>query len=226
MKTVAIILLAGNSKRFHCGTPKQFFEVGGKPLAYYAIKPFVDSKYIKSIVIVYRDEFLDRIKSITNEFSDLKKIEYVKGGATRYESVGNAINYLKDKLAENDNVLIHDGARLFLEESQIEELIDCLKDYQAATLAIPLEDTIGVIKNGEIEEVPDRNKYMKIQTPQAFKFKAVLLAHQLPVINATDDAQLCLSIGVKVAVIEGSKKLNKVTTLDDINSVKANLGDK
>jgi 2-C-methyl-D-erythritol 4-phosphate cytidylyltransferase len=222
MKTIAVVLLAGNSKRFHCQTPKQFFEVSGKPLAYYAIKPFVDSKLIKSIIIVYKEEYLERIKEITKEFPK-KKIDYVKGGATRYESVGNAINFLEDKLGENDNILIHDGARLFLEENQIEDLLECLKGYQAATLAIPLEDTIGVIKNKELEEVPDRNKYRRIQTPQAFKFKALLLAHHLPTVNATDDAQLCLSIGVKVAVIEGSKKLNKVTTIDDIKSVAANL---
>ena len=65
MKTIAIVLLAGNSKRFHCATPKQFFEVSGKPLAYYSIKPFADSKVIKSIVVVYKDEYLDRIKEIT-----------------------------------------------------------------------------------------------------------------------------------------------------------------
>ena len=71
--------------------------------------------------------------------------------------------------------------------------------------------------------MPDRSKYMKIQTPQAFKFKTIVFAHRLPNTTATDDAQLCLSIGVKVAVVQGSKKLNKVTTLDDIGSVKINL---
>lgn len=221
MKTVAIILLAGNSKRFHCPTPKQFFEVSGKPLAYYSIKPFAESKHIKSIVIVYKDEYLEKIQEIAKEFD--KKIDLVKGGETRHESVKNAIEFLKSKMHDNDNVLIHDGARLFLEESQIENLIECLKDYQAATLAIPMEDTLGVIKDGEIQEVPDRSKYMKIQTPQAFKFKTIVFAHRLPNTTATDDAQLCLSIGVKVAVVQGSKKLNKVTTLDDIGSVKINL---
>jgi 2-C-methyl-D-erythritol 4-phosphate cytidylyltransferase len=223
MKTVAIVLLAGNSKRFHCATPKQFFEVSGKPLAYYSIKPFVDSKVIKSIVIVSKDEYLDRIKDICKEFD--KKIDFVKGGETRYESVSNAINFLENKLHDTDNVLIHDGARLFLEENQIEDLVDYLKEYNAATLAIPMEDTLGVIKNGEIQEIPDRSKYMKIQTPQAFKFKTIKLAHELPVNNPTDDTQLCLSIGCKVAVVAGSKKLNKVTTLDDIGSVKVNLED-
>ena len=221
MKTIAIVLLAGHSKRFNFSTLKQFYEVQGKPLAYYAIKPFVESKLIKSIVVVYNDEYFEQTKAIASEFD--KKIEFVKGGTTRYESVGNALNFLKDKLSENDNVLVHDGARICLEEDQIGTLLDTLKTYEAATLAIPMEDTIAVIKNGLIEEVPDRSKYMKVQTPQAFKFKAILQAHQLPVCAATDDAQLALAIGIKVAVLEGSKKLNKVTTIEDIEVVKANL---
>ena len=218
MKNTAIILLAGVSTRFKHPTLKQFYEVEGRPLCYYSIKPFLDSKSIDNIVIVSNSKYFDYFREITKK--NQKTIYLVEGGKTRYESVDNALIFLKDKLALNDNVLIHDGARLFLEEEQIQNLLDALKEYKAATLAIPLEDTIGLTANNELISVPDRNKYMRIQTPQAFKFSAILEAHKNADPLVSDDSQLVLNMKEKVAIVKGNKKLNKVTTIDDIVIVK------
>ncbi len=217
MKNIAIILLAGDSKRFANAKAKQFYEINNHPLAYYSIKPLATSKSIDTLVIVSKSEDEEKIKEIMVEFN--KPVFYVTGGASRHESVNNALMFLKDKINDDDNVLIHDGARPFLEEEQIKELLKALKKYEAATLAIPLEDTIALVNDDELQEVPNRNKYMKVQTPQAFKFKTLLLAHENCHLDVTDDSQLCLSIGVRVAVIKGSKRLNKVTTIEDIANV-------
>ena len=217
MKNIAIILLAGDSKRFANAKAKQFYEINNHPLAHYSIKPLATSKSIDSLVIVSKKEDEEKIKEIMAEFN--KPVFYVTGGTSRHESVNNALKFLKDKISDDDNILIHDGARPFLEEEQIKELLKTLKKYEAATLAIPLEDTIALVNDDELQEVPNRNKYMKIQTPQAFKFKTLLLAHENCHLDVTDDSQLCLSIGVKVAVIKGSKRLNKVTTIEDIANV-------
>lgn len=217
MKNIAIILLAGDSKRFAYTEAKQFYIINNHPLAYYSIKPLALSKSIDSLIIVSKSEDMNRIKEIMDEFN--KPVSYVIGGTSRHESVHNALMFLKDKINDDDNILIHDGARPFLEEEQIKELLKTLKKYEAATLAIPLEDTIALIDDDELSEVPNRTKYMKIQTPQAFKFKTLLLAHENCHLDATDDSQLCLSIGVKVAIIKGSKRLNKVTTIEDIANV-------
>lgn len=218
MKNIAIILLAGSSTRFKCATAKQFYEIEGKPLSYYSIKPFLDSKYIDEIVIVSKSEHFDVFKDLTKDSK--KKIYYVEGGKTRFKSVDNALNFLKKRCKANDNILIHDGARLFLIDEQIKDLIDALKENKAATLAIPLEDTIALVKDNQIQVVPDRREYMRIQTPQAFKFETILTAHEQDNLDASDDAQLILNLNEKVMIIKGNKKLNKVTTIDDIVIVK------
>lgn len=225
MKTVAVILLAGSSTRFAAKSSKQFYEINGKPLAYYALKPFIESNKIDFIVLTYKNDDIDKINDLIKSFGNKKEIFKVLGGSSRHRSVENALNFLKDKLSDNDNVLIHDGARLFLEEQQIVNLLESLKIYNAATLAIPAEDTIAVVKNNLLESVPSRNNIVKIQTPQAFKFKTIMNAHSICNIEATDDAQLCLLINENVKIIEGSKKLNKVTTIEDIVNVKEILND-
>ena len=217
MKNIAVILLAGDSTRFKSDSPKQLFEVNGKPLFYYSVKPFVESKYIDSVLVVSKKEYFANIKKYFNG------VATIEGGASRHESVKNAISYLKDKVDDNDNVLIHDGARLFLDDEHILKLIEALKDNQAATLALPSEDTLGVIEDGKIVQIPDRSRYVKIQTPQAFKFVTILRAHQVDAFLASDDAQLCLGMDVKVAYVEGSKKFNKVTTIEDIKMVEGYL---
>lgn len=221
MNTTAVILLAGSSTRFASSSPKQFYEVNGKPLAFYSIEPFVNAKAIDSILIVTKKEFIDKLTNLVASFS--KPISFVIGGNTRYESVENAINFLKKTISREDKILIHDGARLFVEEKQINDLLASLDSYDAATLAIPVEDTIGEVSNGELRLVPDRNKLMRMQTPQAFKLKTLELIHKNADKNVTDDAQLCLSNGKKVAILLGNKKLNKVTTIEDIDNIKAIL---
>ncbi len=218
MKNIAIILLAGSSTRFKHTTQKQFYEIEGKPLCYYSIKPFLESRIVDRIAIVSNPKYFDYFKEITK--NNQKEIYLIEGGETRYESVDNALNFLKNKIDSQDNVLIHDGARLFLEEEQIQNLIDALKEYKAATLAISLEDTIALISNNELISVPDRNKYMRIQTPQAFKFSTILEAHKNADPLVSDDSQLVLNAKEKVAIVKGNKKLNKVTTIDDIVIVK------
>ena len=218
MRNIAVVLLSGDSTRFKCDLPKQLYHINGEPLFYYSINPFIESKIVDEIVVVSKEEYF---KTIQGRFSRVdKKVNYVKGGVTRHESVKNAVNYLRDKIDLNDNVLVHDGARLCLDDSLIKELVDALKKYEAATLALPSEDTLGVIDNGIITTIPDRSKYVKIQTPQAFKFKTLLKAHESDDKDASDDAQLCLKLGIKVALVTGSKKLNKITTIEDIDAIK------
>lgn len=220
MKNIAIILLAGDSTRFKSDTPKQLYKINGKPLCYYSLKMFYESKLIDEVVIVSKDEYFAELKKYIGD----KKTHFVKGGNSRFESVDNAINYLKDKIDDNDNVLVHDGARILLIEELLKNLIDALKDSKAATLAIPLEDTIGELDGTNIKSFPNRNGFVKIQTPQAFKFKTIKDAHKVKIVAATDDAQLCLKINEKVKYVLGDKSLNKITTIEDIVNLEKYLG--
>lgn len=221
MKNIAIILFGGNSKRFKDSSLKQFYQINGRPLFSYTLEPFLKSKLIDFIIVVcdakYNKEYE---KFLSNE-----KYYFVENGKERYDSVHNALLFLKNNslAKEEDNILIHDGARPLLEEEQIISLIKTLEEYNAATLAIKEEDTIAKIVDGKIIEVPNRNEYVRIQTPQAFKFKTIYQAHQNNNHFVSDDAQLVLKLKEDVKIVEGSKKLNKITTIEDIKILEANL---
>ena len=221
MKNIAIILFGGNSKRFKDSSLKQFYQINGRPLFSYTLEPFLKSNLIDFIIVVcgakYNKEY--------EKFLLNKKYYFVENGKERYDSVHNALLFLNNNslVKDEDNILIHDGARPLLEEKQILSLIEALNEYKAATLAIKEEDTIAKIVDGKILEVPNRNEYVRIQTPQAFKFKTIYEAHQNNNHFVSDDAQLVLKLKEDVKIVEGSKKLNKITTIEDIKILEANL---
>lgn len=221
MKNIAIILFGGNSKRFKDSSLKQFYQINNRPLFSYTLDPFLKSKLIDFIVIVCDTKFNKEFEKYLNN----KTCYFVENGKERFDSVHNALLFLKNKSLskEEDNILIHDGARPLLEEKQIVSLIEALKEYNAATLAIKEEDTIAKIIDGKILDVPNRNEYVRIQTPQAFKFKTIYKAHQNNNHFVSDDAQLVLNLKEDVKIVEGSKKLNKITTIEDIKILEANL---
>lgn len=223
MKNIAIVLLAGDSTRFQCDTPKQLYLLNDKPLCYYSLKPFYDSKIIDEVVIVTKKEYFPIMIS---NCSMSKETHLVEGGRTRFDSVDNALEIIKDFAEPEDNIFIHDGARLNLKEEHIKSLKDALVMNNAATLAIPMEDTIGELKNNDFVAFPNRHRFMRIQTPQAFKFKTILKAHELGLNEATDDAQLVLKLGESIKYVMGSKYLNKITTIEDIDWLKFYLGSK
>lgn len=221
MKNIFVILFGGKSTRFDTNTLKQFYIINDKPLCYYSLKPIVESKYIDTILVVTDLKYVKNFEL----YLENKNHYYVSNGDTRFQSVDNALNYIKDNnLADdNDNIFIHDGARPLLDEKIILELIKELENSNAVTTAIKMEDTIALINNNEIMNFPNRNQYVRIQTPQAFKFHTIFDAHKIKNTNASDDAQLILNLKENVKMVEGSKKLYKITTVDDINIMKAYL---
>lgn len=215
----AIILSGGSGKRMESGTPKQFMEIGGKPLIYYALSRF-EASIVDEIVLVTRKQDMDRMRSEVVERYGFRKIKrLVPGGAERYNSVYNG---LKNINRSSDVVLIHDGARPFVTNSMILESIRTARKYKACTVAVPVKDTIKVVDedmNGI--ETPDRRMLYAVQTPQAFDVKTLLEAYKRMHIDgskdATDDTMIVEKyIGINSRIIEGDYRNIKVTTPDDI----------
>ena len=223
-KVAAVILLAGRSERFVSDTPKQFFLISNKPLIYFTILSFELNPEIDEITLVARKEDIERVAELVRK-TDFKKITaLVEGGETRSRSVKNGLASLK--LKDDDLVLIHDGARPVVPQEVIHNVIKTLDKYNAVTAAIRMEDTIAISRDGKtVDSFEDRNNYFRIQTPQGFKYKTIMLAHKKTNIDATDDAQLAKAIGEKVGVVIGDKKMIKVTTIDDVNNVETAIKD-
>lgn len=223
---VAIILLGGNGTRFGESSPKQFFLIKDKPLCYYTIKSFNDSPLIKKIVLVIDASLKDKYESIVNEYKLNKVCKYVQGGKTRQTSSFAGLLSLENELKSDDNVLIHDGARPLVDNEVIKNNIAKLEEFNGVITGIYSEDTVSIVKGGQLNGYLERNEVFRVQTPQSFKYGVILCAHK-KYANAslTDDAQLLMRNNVKVGIVLGSKKLLKVTTKEDIKYIEDYLNE-
>ena len=227
MKTVAIILLGGDSTRFNSDVPKQFYPVLGKPLIYYTIKSFETSPDIDSIVLVMNAKYQKELEEVLNTYKFSKILHIVEGGATRQESALVGLFSLRNILQREDYVLIHDGARPLVDHRIIKELKDALISHHGATAALPSTDTVTLVETNNLEIVGtlNRNEVYNIQTPQAFRFGSIFDAHLLyQGKNVSDDTQLLSGI-TPIKIVVGNKKLLKITTKEDILFLETYLKD-
>ena len=211
MKVSAILLLAGLSTRFDSPKSKQVCLLNGKPVFTYPLDTLSKNKQISNLVVVVNNEIKAEIEDYINENNISAKV--VLGGKTRQESVEAGL-----AICDGDVVVIHDGARPLIDDKIINEVVESAKMCGASTAYIPETDTVTRInKDGCVDEFLDRNVIAKIQTPQAFKFDLIKEAHKCATNkDATDDATLVKSLGHEIKLVLGSKKLTKVTTIEDI----------
>ncbi len=219
----AVILLAGSGTRFGGNVPKQFVDVDGHPLCFYAINCFERSPQIDEIILVTQKEYSFALSGIVQNCGFKKVKSIVLGGKTRQESSKNALEYLHTIAKDDDIVLIHDGARPLVDEDIIDANIKCAKEFGACLTAIISNDTIVMSENGDnIESVPPRKFAFLAQTPQTFTLQTIYNAHaQAPKNESfTDDSQVVLKSGHVVKIVLGNNKLHKVTTFDDLALIK------
>lgn len=224
MKTVAILLAAGQGKRMQSDVKKQYMLIQGKPVLYYPLKTLQDS-FMDEIILVsspgeeayLQTEFVERYG-----FSKVKKI--VPGGKERYHSVAYGLNAIENC----DYCFIHDGARPFLTKEILERTLLAVKEYQACVAAMPVKDTIKIAdEEGFASETPKRDLVWMVQTPQVFSYPLIHRAYNQLLeqeddllqkgIKITDDAMVVETFTKqKVKFVEGSYENIKITTPDDI----------
>ena len=221
---IAIILAAGSSHRFNADMPKQFYEIDGHPLIWYAINSFHQVEVIDSIIIVSQQNHIDYLSKLIQDNNFTKVKHLILGGNTRQESSFNGVKFVKTIFKDDDIVLIHDAARPLISERIINECIKGAKKYNAVTTALPSDDTTVISSDGEqIGFMPERKSVYRIQTPQAFKVGMIYLAHHLlkNEHDSTDDAGLIFRTFMPVHLVMGDKKAMKVTSLEDVYYIKA-----
>ena len=146
----AIVLSAGKGNRMHSDIPKQYMDMQGYPVIYYALKAFEESKVDDIILVTGAEDVAFCTKDIVQKYHFTKVKDVVPGGAERYLSVLEGL-----KKAQNaDYVLIHDGARPFITEEIIERGLEKVKETGACVVGMPSKDTIklsdaeGYVKEG------------------------------------------------------------------------------
>ncbi len=210
----ALIAAAGNSTRMG-GNNKQLLVFEGMPVLVHTLLTFSTMPEIAEIVIVTRAKDILTVQELVKEFSIPKIKAIVPGGTTRQESVFRGLQHIS-----NDRVLIHDGARPFVTQEEIRQLLKTLTTCPAATLGVPVKDTVKrVAANGLVTETLPREELWQIQTPQGFDTKEILAAHEKAAehgILVTDDCALAEYIGIPVTIVPGSYRNIKITTPEDI----------
>lgn len=210
-----IIVAAGSSTRMK-GINKQFMPILGVPVIARTLMAFEQCKDISKIILVASQENIVDMQLVCEKYMINKLCDIVTGGKNRHESVMNGIARLDD---DDKKVLIHDGARPFVESNIISEVIFALKDFDGALCVSKINDTVKkVSEDGFVQSTLDRTMLYSAQTPQGIdviKYKKAC-EDIACVDNLTDDASVMEMAGYKVKVIVGSNKNIKITTQDDI----------
>jgi 2-C-methyl-D-erythritol 4-phosphate cytidylyltransferase len=202
------------SERNAAGLPKQYLPLGGKPMLRHTLDAFLSSELISHtfVVVSPADSQIDQIAP-RNGVSVLRC-----GGATRLESVRNALAALRETLGDGDWVLVHDAARPGLNPALIEKLITTVGgDAVGGLLALPVVDTVKRAGPGQLATIA-RDGLWLAQTPQMFRYRllcdALAAAADAGVI--TDDASAVEAMGLAPRLVEGHPRNLKVTLPDDI----------
>ncbi|MGN0515494.1 2-C-methyl-D-erythritol 4-phosphate cytidylyltransferase [Eubacterium sp.] len=221
MSNVAVILGAGNSTRMKTEKSKLLLKINGQTVIERSVNAFLNISDIDEIIVVARQQDIEIFSSILDD----ERISFVVGGATRQESVYNAVQTID----EAELIAIHDGARPLIREEDIEKTIHQAKEYSAAAVGVPVKDTIKIIDSDNfVVETPNRSNLFAVQTPQIFDFGLYRQIMEKAVEQGrdyTDDCQLAENSGVKVKMVAGSYTNIKITTPDDIPVAESILND-
>ncbi|MGL5255745.1 MAG: 2-C-methyl-D-erythritol 4-phosphate cytidylyltransferase [Proteocatella sp.] len=217
----AVIVAAGKGTRMNHSSnlSKQYIDILGKTVVLRTLEKFIKSEVIDEIVIVIMKAEETYFKeNVLSKIDTKKPIKLVHGGSERFESSYNGIIATSET---SDIVLIHDGVRPFVKLEEISNMVEAVKKFDAAVLAVKSKDTIKLAVDNIIEETPNRENVYMIQTPQGFKRNLLIEAYQhmrtskddfMP----TDDASVVERYGTKVHIVEGSYENIKITTASDI----------
>ena len=209
-RNTAIVLAAGQGKRMHSKIQKQFMELDGMPVLCYSLRCFQESPLIRDVILVTGE--------IVEKYGFTKISAVVSGGKERYDSVYEGLRACKD----TEYVLIHDGARPFIDHGIIERGLMAAAQTGASVTGMPSKDTVKIAdEDGNVSETPDRSSVWIVQTPQIFQYPLIYGAYtsirQKEMTGITDDAMVAEhETGVKIRFSEGSYRNIKITTPEDL----------
>lgn len=217
-KFAAIVLSAGKGSRMNSQVHKQYMELAGKPVIYYALQAFSESTVDEIVLVVGAGEAKFCQKEIVEKYHFTKVTHIVEGGKERYHSVYEGLKACTDA----DYVMIHDGARPFVSQELIASAMEDVKKYGANIAAVPVKDTIKQVdETGMVVDTPRRDRLWSVQTPQSFSRELIWSAYECMLqqdnLAITDDAMVVEQYGgSNVHVILGDYCNIKITTPEDL----------
>jgi 2-C-methyl-D-erythritol 4-phosphate cytidylyltransferase len=211
----ALIPAAGAGTRMGADLPKQYLPLSGKPVLQHVLDTFSSTAAIAHtfVVVSAGDAHIDAL--LAAAYANVTVLHV--GGATRQQSVLNGLHAMRDAVADEDCVLVHDAARPGLTSALIDKLIAALQDDAVGgLLALPVVDTLKRADGGQrIEATIARDRLWSAQTPQMFSY--ALLQRALSASEAvTDEASAVEALGLQPKLVEGSPRNFKITMAQDL----------
>ncbi len=214
MKICAVIPAAGSGSRTGFEQNKVLQKYDGIPVLRRTVSAFAEDEQIERICVCIRE--CDRAQ-ISALLSDIPGISLVCGGATRTESVKNALEHLAKEQTPPDYVLIHDAARPFVSAKVIRDCIETMRAFGSAVCSLPCTDTLVSASNGMVCGKLDRESTFLVQTPQGFSFPQLLAAYRkiTPQDVFTDDAGVFAKYIAPPRLFTGERTNIKLTFRED-----------
>lgn len=222
----AVIFAGGIGQRMKSKEiPKQFLEIEGKPIIIRTLEHFSKHPMVDNIVVVCIESWLDVLKVDLEKFNIDKVIATVPGGASGHESIHNGLLEVVKVAKEEDVVLICDGVRPMLTEELITQCIEDARKYETAVPVTPSIDSVLYSEDGENCSKNFRRKNIFItQAPQGYTLRKIMWAHdeaEKRQMDPISSADLLIELGENVHLIKGIRENIKVTTPEDLQSLRA-----
>lgn len=212
MSAAAVVVAGGRGERLGGGVRKQYLEIEGVPVLLRAVRAFLAHPGIGAVVVVLPADDA----AAPPEWLAGLPVRIVPGGAERGDSVWNGLQAVPEEM---ERVLVHDGARPFVDAAVIDRVLEGAR-AGGAVAAVPVSDTLKEVDaEGTITGTPDRSRLWRAQTPQGFPRAALVEAYRRARqqgFQATDDAAVFERFAGPVRVVQGSERNLKVTYPDDL----------
>jgi 2-C-methyl-D-erythritol 4-phosphate cytidylyltransferase/2-C-methyl-D-erythritol 2,4-cyclodiphosphate synthase len=215
----AIVVAAGKGLRVGGDVPKQFRNWRGRPLVRHSVEALLAAGAQPLVVVIGADARDDADAALAG----LDSVRFVTGGVSRQDSVRNGLEAIAGDSPQR--VLIHDAARPDLPLPVIERLLEALESQPGAIPVLPVVDSLAMAGQGDLMAgTAQRESLRRVQTPQAFRFAAIIAAHRAwqGETVAGDDAQVLVASSGSVALVDGDECLKKITFAEDfVDTIKA-----
>ena len=213
MQKYVIIAAGGVGTRMQSTIPKQFLLVHSKPVLYYTILQFVNAYTDITIILAVPKNYIESVKElVTNYFASIE-IQIVEGGATRYQSVSNALQQIN---IDDAVIFVHDAARCMVSVALIQHCYEQTLVNGNAIPCITPTDSVRLVEVNENKYV-DRNVIKLIQTPQTFMAADLKEAFALTYkASFTDEASVAENAGITINLVQGEVNNIKITTPIDL----------
>ena len=213
MKRAVVIVAGGQGHRMGGEIPKQYQELEGKPIIIHTLQQFYRFDPLMDVVVVMAQKHRNLWNAMATHHAEISRVKLAIGGVTRFHSVQNGIQLIKDGVI----VGIHDAVRPFVSLETLERCYNTANKSGSAIPVIDMDESVRMLKENNSSVHMDRSSLKRVQTPQVFRSEMIREAYKLTDDHSfTDDASVFESHFEKVTLVEGNRQNIKITTPTDL----------